>query len=117
MNITTLQKANIDYEGTLDRFSQNASLYERFLQKFLEDETFHKLETALKEHDYQDLALHVHTLKGLSGNLGLQGIYNICQVWDQALKAFDNDSDEKFFNETKLNYDQTCKAIRDSQNN
>ena len=38
--IQKLKENGIDTDGTLKRFSGNAELYEKFLLKFKEDETF-----------------------------------------------------------------------------
>ena len=45
------------------------------LQKFVEDDTFIKATEALSKGDLDEFFGQVHTLKGVSGNLSLNSVY------------------------------------------
>ena len=64
--------------GKLARFCGNEVLYFRFLRRFPEDPSYGMMELALKQERYADAATACHTLKGVSGNLGLVPLYDAC---------------------------------------
>lgn len=67
----------IDYEFALKQFSGNSALLLKMFGKFNEQyQTADKLlEQLLFEQDMKSLKLHVHTIKGVSGNLGMQSLH------------------------------------------
>ncbi|SFA69487.1 HPt (histidine-containing phosphotransfer) domain-containing protein [Acetitomaculum ruminis DSM 5522] len=86
-----------DIEGTMDRFLNNEELYVKFLKKFLDDENFSILEKSLKEANYDDAFSSSHTLKGVSANLGLNGLTDAVSPLVEKLRAKDfNDLDSMF---------------------
>lgn len=70
-----------DYEGTMRRMMGNERLFYRLLPKVFQDENYRKLEDALTLGDLGAAFDAAHTLKGVSGNLGLASLYNaICEI-------------------------------------
>lgn len=70
-----------DMEGTLDRFVGDAALYETCFATFLTDEAFPDLGAALDASNYEKAFEYAHTLKGVTGNMGLTPLYRvICQI-------------------------------------
>ena len=67
-----LELAGVDYEMTLNRFSNNAMLLERFVKKFPGDKTFQELDAAVGDKRFGDVERAAHTLKGIAANLGFQ---------------------------------------------
>lgn len=65
----------IDYNEGVRRFSGNAAIYEKFLFKFLDDMTFEELDEAMQNHDYGTAFSAAHTLKGVTGNLSMNRLY------------------------------------------
>lgn len=73
--LQALAKAvGMDLEVTMDRFCHDKDFLLESLQDFLQDKTFAQLDLAWKESDQEGLIAAVHTLKGLSGNLGLDAL-------------------------------------------
>ena len=69
-----------DYEGTMRRLMGNEMLFYRLLPKVF-DENFQNLEDALTLGDLDAAFDAAHTLKGVSGNLGLTSLYNaVCEI-------------------------------------
>ena len=64
-----LVSAGIDVDEALSRFLDNESLFERFLNKFLEDRNYLKLGEAIASGDNEAALAASHTLKGLCSNL------------------------------------------------
>lgn len=81
--------AGIDVKGLIQRFMGNEALAERFLKKFISDESFDKLKTAIEEGNCEDAFKAVHTLKGVAGNLGLMVIFESADRMTEKLRAGD----------------------------
>lgn len=70
-----LRAGNVDVETALRRFSGNEAMYVRYLLRFPDDENLPLLEAAVAAGDAEAARQAAHTLKGLSGNLGLTKLY------------------------------------------
>lgn len=71
-----LLNAGVDLEGAMERFLNNEAMYEKFLKKFLADPNYQGLVAAVAEKDCKKAFTAAHTLKGVCGNLALQGLYH-----------------------------------------
>lgn len=71
-----LLSAGVNIREGVARFAGNAPLYEKFLFKFLDDPSFAQLQTAVAAANWEDALTAAHTLKGVSGNLGLDALFN-----------------------------------------
>lgn len=65
------QQLHGDYAQMIQRLP-NAALVERFMMKFLEDDSYPNLCTALKAGDAQAAFRAAHTLKGVCANLSFE---------------------------------------------
>ncbi|OUP24676.1 hypothetical protein B5F28_05545 [Gemmiger sp. An194] len=70
-----LEQGGVDVNGALGRFMGSEALLERFLKRFLQDETLSALQTALAAGDTEAAAAAAHSLKGTSGNLSLNILF------------------------------------------
>lgn len=77
--LTKLRDAGCDVSGTLERFMNNEMLCMKFLKKFPQDETFMEMKKAFAQGDAEEFFKAAHTMKGVSGNLGLSSLYNEMQ--------------------------------------
>ena len=79
--ITTMTKTIIDqYTNTpaaLLRLSNNKTLYIKFLKAFLSSNDFTALEEALSMKNYAEAINILHTIKGLTGNLYLDPLFEL----------------------------------------
>lgn len=70
-----------DYETTIARFMNSEQSYLRFLEMFFADDSFSKLGEALEAGDLKAAFEAAHTLKGVSGNMGLTPLYDsVCAI-------------------------------------
>lgn len=106
-----------DYEDALSRL-MNDMLIEKFLKKFLNDDSFDKLSKALQTKDYHEAFVAAHTLKGVSLNLALGKLAKSVNEITEYLR----DSENKVLDETKLSelydtvskdYNMTVSVIRE----
>ena len=75
-----LLEAGVDLKGAMDRFLNNEAMYEKYIKKFILDKNYGELEEAIAEKDCKKAFVASHTLKGVCGNLALQGLFQaICK--------------------------------------
>ena len=82
-----IDRLQVDEKALLNRFSGNRALMERFIRKFPQDKTFEELRQAESAGDTEKLFQAAHTLKGISGNLGMDRLYRLCSQLVEELRA------------------------------
>ena len=75
--ITALGEYGCDTQTALERFLGKEELYLKFIRKFLDDKSFENLRSFIEVADYENALKSVHTLKGVSGNLGFTALYDV----------------------------------------
>lgn len=71
----------VDWNEILDRFMGNEALIAKFMFKFLNDQSMTDLTRYLDEGNVSEAFKAVHTLKGVSANLGLKGFLDpVCEL-------------------------------------
>lgn len=107
-----LDELGIEISPTLARFGGMEKVLEKFLLKFPEDETFQRIRSANIEHSLEDLERNVHTLKGLSGNLGLSRISTLCAECLTYIRKKDIRSFNRRFPDLQEEYQQAVDNIK-----
>ena len=64
----------VDWDDLSARFMNNDDLIAKFMFKFLKDQSFNELTAAMEAGSVEDAFKAVHTLKGVSGNLGFKAM-------------------------------------------
>lgn len=78
-----LEEGGVNVEEAMQRFMNNDKLLERFLKKFVADESYGNLVKAIEEKDCDKAFTEAHTLKGVTGNLALFKLHAaICEQTD-----------------------------------
>ena len=75
-----------DYQEVLGRLYSDA-LVQRFVGKFLSDQSFQLLEDALKAESYDEAFRAAHTLKGVTQNLSFTKLYQSSHEITEALRT------------------------------
>lgn len=70
-----LEESGADVDVTLKRFMGNEAIYMKFILKFLDDKNYDAIMDSLDKKDYAGAFAGAHSLKGVSGNLGLTPVY------------------------------------------
>ena len=82
-----LKGGGFDLEKTIERFSGNVDMYERFLKKFPNDESFAQIAPAFAANNREAALNAAHTLKGVSANLGMTALYEACSNTVDLIRA------------------------------
>ena len=85
----------IDYVDAMDRFGDNADLYERLALKYLDDSHMVALEAAMETKDFSEGYSQAHALKGVAGNLSFKDLYECAALVSDALYAGEYEAAEK----------------------
>ena len=108
-----LEAAGINYSKGLARFMKNAALYEKFLQKFLNDASYTGFKTALESGDMVAAEKSIHTLKGTSGNLSIENLYELADSITQKIRnGASADEIRQIAPELDSMYEKVCNAIK-----
>ena len=104
-----------DYQEVLSRLYSDA-LVQRFVGKFLSDQSFPLLDRSMKERDYEEAFRAAHTLKGVAQNLSFTRLYRSSHELTEALREQDYELAVRLFSKVEADYAQTAAAIQSYQN-
>ena len=105
------QKMGADYEDVLKRL-YNEGMICRFTLMFLNDDSYPKLEQALKEGNVKEAFRAAHTLKGVCQNLGFTNLYQPAYELTEVLRAGTLEGSKEWFDRVTEQYHITIDAIR-----
>lgn len=74
-----LKEHGVDTDSVITRLGGNEPLYLSICKKFLFDTSYPKLKEALSSGSISEARMHIHTLKGVAGNLGFQYMHALCK--------------------------------------
>ena len=100
-----------DYQEVLGRVYSDA-LVQRFVGKFLSDQSFQQLEDSLKAENYDDAFRAAHTLKGVSQNLSFTKLYQSSHEITEALRTKNYDFAVQLMPLVAEDYARTAAAIQ-----
>lgn len=90
--IAVLAQFGIDYNDALRRMAGNAELYKKLTKHYAADENYIGFVEAMAQNDLDAAYAHVHTLKGVAGNLSFNTLYDLAS---QACVALRSDAPEE----------------------
>lgn len=105
-----------DYAEVLGRLYSEA-LVQKFVGKFLADQSFQLLSDSLKAGAFEDAFRAAHTLKGVTQNLSFTKLYQSSHEITEALRTKDYDLARRLLPEVEEDYSRTAAAIRAYQDN
>ena len=104
------EKIGGDYDEVLARLAQDTRIA-KYVVKFLEDPTYQMLCDAMEMSDDRAVFLAIHTLKGVSQNLGFGDLYKASHVMTEAVRGGVKLQDETLFTAVKDAYFTTMHVI------
>lgn len=115
MNYLALNEIGIDTQQALSRFCNNAAMYEKYLMKLTEDETFSALQTAMQDKNYEGAFRLAHTIKGVVGNLSVNHLFRqFTELTDCLRNASDIKSAEEIFEALQRDYPLCIEKIKEA---
>lgn len=99
-----------DYSDVKKRL-MNEALVERFVGKFLEDQTFASLKAALEAKDAEAAFMAAHTFKGVCQNLGLSNLFVPVRDLTEVLRAGSLEGADELFSQLEEQYERTVSVI------
>lgn len=107
-----LEKLGINVSKTLPRFMGDENFYKKFLKKFADDFNIGELKKELDEADFDASIVTVHTLKGITANLGIESLYVIANDMLNCLRSGDMEKARVLFFELEDEYKIIAKVIK-----
>lgn len=108
-----LTAVGIQIEEALERFMDSEAMFQRFLEKFLKDETYSQLKEALKKGDIETSMIKSHTLKGVTGNLSMKRLYQLTSRQVELLRAGQLEEARELMADIDRAYEETAEALKE----
>lgn len=100
-----------DYETVLENMISEQMAF-KFIDMFLEDPSYQRLLTALECGEDEEAFKAVHTLKGVSANLGLMNLYQKAVLVTEELRNGRNPMQARaYMPQLTKEYEETIQAI------
>lgn len=106
--IEKLSEYGADVQGIMERFLKDEELYKNCINTFYKDTSFDDLGVSIKSQQYDTAFNYAHTLKGVSGNMGLTPLYNYIVILVESLRSKD-------YSKVKEQYDDVMNEYRRSK--
>lgn len=106
-----LLNAGVDVNGALNRFMNNAKLYEKFLRKFPADPSYQNILDAVGADDPKEAFRAAHTLKGVAGNLGFDNLLTYVVPLVEVFRDESTATPEAQLQGMKDEYQKLCSII------
>jgi len=114
MNYEILRSGGIDVNDALNRFSGSSELFEKYINRFIGEKSYTELVVSMEKKDYAAAENAVHSLKGVTGSLGMKDLFeSSCAL----LAAFRDKKEELFsplLEEIKVKYEEISAVIKNS---
>lgn len=107
-----LTAGGMDVPATVARFGGNENLFLKFLRRFPNDPTLGTVEAAMQSGDRAVIKTTCHTLKGVSGNLGLTPLYNACTAMMTELRASDDSDVTALYEVVKAEHAKAVEMVK-----
>ena len=111
MDKKDFEEAGINYNEGVERFVGSAQMYEMFLKKFLDDETFKALDEAMENGNVKEAFNAAHTLKGVTGNLSLNRLFEKLEPFVEVLRSENMEKAKADYPEIKKEYETVISFI------
>jgi HPt (histidine-containing phosphotransfer) domain-containing protein len=109
--IAYLTQQGVEARDALDRFMDNLPMYEKYLARFPSEPTMSRLRDAVAEGDADAGLKAVHTLKGLSGNLGFSELFTACSAMVTEFREGDADTAFAMLDAVEDAYTRACAVV------
>ncbi|MBP7347453.1 MAG: Hpt domain-containing protein [Butyrivibrio sp.] len=105
----------VDWPDVSARFMGNDDLVIKFMLKFADDHSMEELTAALAGEDAENAFKAIHTLKGVTGNLGMNAIHEDVYALTEILRAGSLNGAKEKYDRIKIKYDELIKILKKYQ--
>lgn len=112
MNRYRLSKAGIDANQGIRRLNNDSSLYETMLNRFLADNHFNELQSAVDGLDVEGAFAAAHSLKGVSGNLSFVKLHSSLLPLVEELRGGSLEHAQEYMKPVIEAYNEVVAAIK-----
>lgn len=111
MNRYLLTKAGINPNEGIHRLGGKIEIYEKLLNNFLEDEHYGQLIDAIEKKDVEAAFQASHALKGITGNLSMNDLYEALVPLVEDFRAGSMEHVDEFLPAVKEKYNLIVEAL------
>lgn len=115
MNRYKLTQAGVNPRDGIERFSGNKDLFEKYLNAFPQDPNFEKLKEGLKSKNIESAFQAAHALKGVSGNLSLEELFERIVPLVEELRAGSMEHADELMVPIEESYQKVVEALQDNE--
>ena len=113
MNRYKLTQAGVNPRAGIERFSGNKELYEKYLNTFPNDPNFGKLKDEIAAKNVEGAFQAAHALKGVSGNLSLEELFNHVVPLVEELRAGSLEHADELIIPVEESYQKVVDALKE----
>ncbi len=103
-----------DYNALLERLGSER-LIKKLLVKYPEDKNFDILAEGMAEKDYEKAFTGVHTVKGLSSNMGFDKLFEVSAKLSDSLKHHQYEGVEEMYEDVKKAQEEVLSLIAQTE--
>ncbi len=108
---TQLEEAGVDIFTLTERLMNNEALITRFMNRFVENESYRALKTAIKASDWKAACEASHMLKGMCGNLSITELFRLFSQQVVHFRSGENEMACLLMTEIEAKYENTINHI------
>lgn len=97
-------EAGIDYDSAMNLFMGKQEIFERFLVKFKNDESYKQIKSAIEAGDCEAAFKAAHTLKGVAGNLSFKDLAKVASDITEEFRAGNFEGGLQYIDELDVQY-------------
>ncbi len=115
MNVELKQELidwGVNWDDVKERFMGNEDLVEKFMLKFLNDASFDALTKGLEVKDPEAAFKGCHALKGVTGNLSMDGMRPDVLELTEILRAGSLEGADELYAKIKASYDELIAILK-----
>ena len=109
-----MQTVGMNVPEMVEHFMDNEQMFLKFLYKFFDaaDNVVLELTSAAEKEDYRNMLFTAHSLKGLAGNIGLNGVYLPAKKMVDDIRADDYSDCAADFHKIQENYYRAADIVK-----
>lgn len=109
-----MQTVGMNVPEMVEHFMDSEQMFLKYLYKFFDaaDNVMLELTTAAEKEDYQNMLFAAHSLKGLAGNIGLNGVFLPAKKMVDDIRADDHSDCGSDFNKIQENYYRASAIVK-----